>query len=365
MAYKINLDTSKNCIMLSILVVSHNQKPLLERCLNSILKQEIPWPYEIIVSDDASTDGTWEMLQDYVHNYKEFVVVQVNSDDANPKSKSERSGYTRGKAYQLARGKYIVHIDGDDYLRGTNCYKNQCLLLEANPQCSMCMQNIWEYEDGQSIEEGYSWHTLHKFATGQIITAQSYFSDHLFQLNQSFMMRRNPEQNAAQIYGNYYVDSIITAHHLQFGPIVYLDQCDYVYVHYHNNISNSMTPTEQFVVWNLALTIFGAIQVPSFAGLYYVNNLSTIQDLARLAERGVELSDLQRKSLTHKKAFLYRAFGRVKIPVMWKLRLHLIRSFIGRIIKYDMKNSLSMFFLHLLVVGIYFPKTINFSLTHN
>ena len=46
--------------VLSILLITHNQRELLQRCLDSVLAQELRVPFEIIVSDDRSTDGTRE-----------------------------------------------------------------------------------------------------------------------------------------------------------------------------------------------------------------------------------------------------------------------------------------------------------------
>ena len=48
---------------ISILILTHNQKFLLERCLDSILSQIINVPYEIIISDDGIDDGTREFVQ--------------------------------------------------------------------------------------------------------------------------------------------------------------------------------------------------------------------------------------------------------------------------------------------------------------
>ena len=43
---------------ISILIITHNQRRLLERCLDSVLNQIIDVPYEIIISDDGDDDGT-------------------------------------------------------------------------------------------------------------------------------------------------------------------------------------------------------------------------------------------------------------------------------------------------------------------
>ena len=56
---------------LSVMVISHNQAHLIHRCLDSILAQRIDAPWEIVISDDASTDNTWDMIQEYVQRYSE------------------------------------------------------------------------------------------------------------------------------------------------------------------------------------------------------------------------------------------------------------------------------------------------------
>lgn len=49
--------------IISILIITHNQRYLLERCLDSVLNQKIDVPYEIIVSDDGADDGTKDYVQ--------------------------------------------------------------------------------------------------------------------------------------------------------------------------------------------------------------------------------------------------------------------------------------------------------------
>ena len=62
-------------IILSIIVIFHNQCELLKRCIDSILRQNIPFSYEIIISDDASNDGSWNLIQEYVEKYS---VIKAN-----------------------------------------------------------------------------------------------------------------------------------------------------------------------------------------------------------------------------------------------------------------------------------------------
>ncbi len=47
----------------SVIILTRNGMPLVEQCLRAVLAQDAPWPYQVIVIDAYSTDGTWERVQ--------------------------------------------------------------------------------------------------------------------------------------------------------------------------------------------------------------------------------------------------------------------------------------------------------------
>lgn len=113
-------------MILSIIVISHNQREQLKRCLDSILTQSLPFEHEIIISDDASCDGTWEVAQDYTSRYSQIKVYSCNASVFYTINASDRNGWNKCNAYQYATGKYIAHVDGDDFfLKGKDIYKKQ------------------------------------------------------------------------------------------------------------------------------------------------------------------------------------------------------------------------------------------------
>ena len=91
-------------IKYSILVPSYNQKEFLVKYFSKIVNQSFN-EYEIVVVDDASTDGSYEYLKD---TYKNIKIIR-NSDNCG-------IGYTRNRLINNANGKYILFIDPDDYI---------------------------------------------------------------------------------------------------------------------------------------------------------------------------------------------------------------------------------------------------------
>lgn len=298
-------------MILSIIIISHNQKNQFRRCIDSILAQDLPFEYEIVVSDDASTDGTWELIREYETMYPALVkAFQCNSDDCDPANTSHRSGWNRCNAYPHATGKYIAHVDADDYFRpGADVYKRQVAALELHPECSLALSNILKIKDGQNLNESVKWHDDGIVSEGRIITGKQFIDEHLFILNQAFMQRRNPDVDPVALYGRRYVDSVITFHHLQYGPIVCVDACDYVYVNYKTSVTGEMCMTHDTdVLWCLGLYIPALI--PVWRHDYYIAEYSSIRRVVKMARAGYRLQEQNRKSLEGLGVYIFDTFNR-------------------------------------------------------
>ena len=258
--------------ILSILVITHNQLELLKHCLRSVLVQKLNVPFEVIVSDDRSDDGTAEYMAALIQQWKDgelciqnlvdIVYTRCNSNDCDPKNVSERCGWNKLNVYQHARGKYFVNIDADDYLKSDTIYQAQLDMLMAHPECSMCMQDVWQVKSGESLDSGYRWF-LSNLTNEQILQPYDIISKYRA-LNQCYMTRIHSEYDCAVLYGKFFDDTIITLHHLQFGPVVFLDRADYVWVQYKNSITKTLRGDDSLLE-NGLLLLHHIRFVPSFA----------------------------------------------------------------------------------------------------
>ena len=59
--------------LVSVIVLAYNQQDSIARTLDSILMQKCRLPIEIVVGDDASTDGTRAVCEDYARRYPDIV----------------------------------------------------------------------------------------------------------------------------------------------------------------------------------------------------------------------------------------------------------------------------------------------------
>ncbi len=313
-------------LILSILVISHNQRELLKRCMKSILTQNLSVSYEVIISDDRSTDGTWELIEEYQQQYPDLVFgYKCNSDECNPTNRSERCGWNKLNAYRHARGKYFVNIDADDCLKSNDIYQLQIDALEANLECSMCQQQVWQVSDGKDISTGFAWPNSEILAAGKILTPRNIILDGLRGLNQSYMIRRNPEIDVAFLYGKHYDDTIITLHHLQFGNVVFLDRADYVWVQYTKSINSSLQNVDRDVIIGL-LPIHHILFIPKFAGLFMQDGLHDLVHLWKYSPKVSQLNDETKSFLSQFDGFIFRYFTCEKQQTLGlKIRFIVIR----------------------------------------
>lgn len=91
----------------SYIVPVYNAESTLERCVESIEygKQK---DIEIILSDDCSTDGSWKVCQEMQRRFNNIVCLR--------NTENKGVSYTRNQALNIARGKYILFVDSDDWV---------------------------------------------------------------------------------------------------------------------------------------------------------------------------------------------------------------------------------------------------------
>ncbi len=93
----------------SICVVTYNQEKYIHQCLQSIVDQKTVFDFEVIVSDDCSSDGTQIVVKEFAKNYPKVIKPYFHTQNI---SASRNFLFVHGKA----QGEYVSHIDGDDYM---------------------------------------------------------------------------------------------------------------------------------------------------------------------------------------------------------------------------------------------------------
>ena len=90
----------------SVLVAVYNAEKYLHQCLDSLIGQTHQ-DLEIICVDDASTDGSWQILQEYVRRDSRVIVMRHDENKGH--------AHARNTGLKVATGDYITMLDSDDW----------------------------------------------------------------------------------------------------------------------------------------------------------------------------------------------------------------------------------------------------------
>lgn len=110
-------------------IIVYNQKDYIGRCIEGMLEQKCDFTFNIVISDDCSTDGTQEVLKDYQARYPEIIKLVLN--DRNGGIASNWVNCCKA----MEGGEFIAFCDGDDYWSLPQKLQLQYDYLRSHPDC--------------------------------------------------------------------------------------------------------------------------------------------------------------------------------------------------------------------------------------
>jgi glycosyltransferase involved in cell wall biosynthesis len=160
-------------VAVSVLVVTYNHEQFVRQALDSALAQRLPQPFEILISEDCSTDGTREIVQEYADRHPHLFRLLLSE-------RNLRSNQVVARGFQAARGRYVALLDGDDYWTSADKLRAQVAFLDARPDLTICFHNV-EVVDEHSQSTGRLWNAaaqpavsgLHDLLRGNFIATSS------------------------------------------------------------------------------------------------------------------------------------------------------------------------------------------------
>jgi len=124
---------------LSVIIPAYKFVSNIQQCIYSVLWQQTNFPFEVLVRDDFSEDGTAELIERISVYYKNLRYFKA----------TENWGYHKNIEflYNQCRGTYVSYIDGDDFFTDEKKLQRQVDFLDKNPDFVGHCTSYWRYED--------------------------------------------------------------------------------------------------------------------------------------------------------------------------------------------------------------------------
>lgn len=207
----------------SAIVISYNQEKYIAECLDGIFKQTGDFTVELVIGDDCSTDGTFEIIKNYVDKHS-------NNDVEVKLLVTEKNiGMTKNlqRCLRACTGDFIAVCEGDDYWTDPLKLQKQVSFLAAHPECSICFHKINIYF--QNTGEFLVFEPNKKLVGNVFITRDLLHEYFIGNLSCCMYDAKYLKQVSDDLFDLFIGDWMLNIYYSRFGKIGYLEEVMSVY----------------------------------------------------------------------------------------------------------------------------------------
>lgn len=238
----------------SICCATFNHAKYLVDALQGFLGQITSFPFEIIIRDDASTDGTTEIVRDFAERYPQIVRAVIETENQFKKGVRPVHAWS-----DIVKGEFVAFCEGDDYWTSPLKLQKQIELLEKYPNAvmSVAKTEICE-QDEESIRPVDTINGNDKVVQEFEEIKKTYFH------TSTYVIRANIFK---EVIGKYFKghclfgDTALRFLLISYGPFVFLPEIVSVYRVTGNGIWSSLDLDSQ-LAWELEVVkkLHGALK---------------------------------------------------------------------------------------------------------
>lgn len=357
----------KNNLLVSISCITYNHVDYIKQALDSFLMQKTDFKFEVLVHDDASTDGTREIIEEYQLKYPDIIKPILQSE--NQYSKGIR-GISATYNFPRAKGKYIALCEGDDFWTDETKLQRQVDFLEKNKDYNICFHPVEVFFENKD-QEGYVYPQDKKgFNLKRLIASNFIQTNSVIFRNRDFSkMNRHimPGDWYLHLYNAQYgkigfIDRIMSAYRRHDGGVWGLSQGDVWKRHGINHLElykelskmYDSTVYRSIIDLNIKEAVYGIMKYSDMEDLkngsiskfmdniamtvvdYYEDNQGLVSDISKIKEES-DLKNQEIKKIEGVNAALRSENKAIKGSRSYKLALSMSKSFnsIKNIFRYN------------------------------
>lgn len=124
----------------SVAMITYNHEKYIAKAIESVLFQKTNFEYEIVISEDCSTDKTRDVILEYKKKFPSKIKLLLHDENIG----MNRNFMT---TINSCTGKYIAYLEGDDYWISENKLQKQVDFLDNNFDCKFCFHSVYRYNE--------------------------------------------------------------------------------------------------------------------------------------------------------------------------------------------------------------------------
>ncbi len=163
--------------IISVLVPTYNHGPFIEQCLESIVNQQTEFTFEVLIGENESSDGTYEVCEHFARKYSDKVTLFRRSRSEVIYINGVATGRSNIiKLIQEAKGEFIAICEGDDYWLSTEKLQRQATLLQEDSKAAGSFHDTYIiYEDQSTPQSLFRKNLPNKLTTADTLVGLSPF----------------------------------------------------------------------------------------------------------------------------------------------------------------------------------------------
>ena len=227
-------------VKLSILCITYNHAKFIRQALDGFVMQKTNFPFEVIIHDDASTDGTAEIIKENAEQYPDIIKPIFQTKNQWVQGKLPLVHFMLDKV----QGEYVAMCEGDDYWTDVYKLQKQVDFLDENPDFSVCFHPVnVVWQDKSKPDSIFPTHEY--IFNKDVLSLQDLLKQNFIQTN-SVVYRWNmtrddwPKQNFLP------ADYLFHLIHAKHGKIKYMDEVMAVYRKHSGGVWDGCGVTDEW-----------------------------------------------------------------------------------------------------------------------
>lgn len=316
-------------ILVSISILTFNHSSYIKECLDGILMQKTSFKFEILIHDDASTDGTEQIIKNYCKKYPDIIKPLYEKENQWVKGKRGSVVFN----FPRAKGKYIALCEGDDYWTDPYKLQKQVDFLEKNEDFGSCFHQFIEFfQDSKSFkyESKPVLSLINSEYNGMFLDEEKYFEGWYTQILTVLFKKKLLEDIPFQKF-NYFRDNHLVYYILKEKSICF-NWIAAVYRKHDKGIYSGVTHKQNYIIhYFIYEELFYATKNKKF--LILCNEMIYILSKSYTL---IELSDfyskIKEKSMKIKLFFSYNKKNKIKGFIKFSIyeKKYIIKEYLKR-----------------------------------